>query len=122
MTTPQIPHLSNFRRRGGQGRARGRAALSGDELKDQPSDEEKKTSQDRIVQSTDNDASVSRLSAVEAGYLTDPYAGALTTGEAARRYPIINRGICNSDPSFGAYLYNHADRELLRNLCPHDCH
>lgn len=51
------------------------------------------------MQSTDNDASVSRLSAVEAGYLTDPYARALTTGEAARRYPIINRGICNSAPA-----------------------
>ncbi|KAJ5879710.1 Leucine carboxyl methyltransferase eukaryotic [Penicillium solitum] len=47
----------------------------------------------RIVQGTDNDASVSRLSAVELGYLEDAYAAALTpVGAATRRLPIINRG------------------------------
>lgn len=45
------------------------------------------------MQGTDNDASVSRVSAVELGYLDDPYATALTpSGSATRRLPIINRG------------------------------
>lgn len=45
------------------------------------------------MQGTDNDASVSRLSAVDLGYLDDPYATALTpSGSATRRLPIINRG------------------------------
>lgn len=49
---------------------------------------------DRVVQGTDNDASVSRLSAVELGYLDDPFAMALTpASNAARRLPIINRGM-----------------------------
>ena len=47
------------------------------------------------MQGTDNDASVSRLSAVELGYLDDPYATAVTAAEdATRRLPIINRGMC----------------------------
>lgn len=45
------------------------------------------------MQGTDNDANVSRLSAVELGYLDDPYAAALThPGTVTRRLPIINRG------------------------------
>lgn len=52
---------------------------------------------DRIIQRTDNDASVSRLSAVELGYLHDPFAHALVNSEAigSKRYPIINRGTCS---------------------------
>lgn len=47
------------------------------------------------MQGTDNDASVSRLSAVELGYLDDPFARALTAaGPGTRRFPIINRGMC----------------------------
>jgi hypothetical protein len=95
MTTPQIPHLKNFRRGGPRGRGRGRGAFPGtrDETREEQTEEEKKDAKDKIVQSTDNDASVSRLSAVDAGYLDDPFARALTTGKAARRYPIINRGM-----------------------------
>jgi [phosphatase 2A protein]-leucine-carboxy methyltransferase len=50
---------------------------------------------DKIIQGTDNDASVSRLSAVELGYLDDEFARVLTAsggGPGSRRYPIINRG------------------------------
>jgi len=47
---------------------------------------------DRVVQQTDQDASQSRLSAVEAGYLEDPFARLFVTGEVQRRYPLINRG------------------------------
>ena len=48
---------------------------------------------DKIIQSTDLDASTSRLSAVEAGYLEDPYAKFMVPGgHAERRLPLMNRG------------------------------
>jgi len=47
---------------------------------------------DTIIQQTDNDASVSRLSAVNLGYLDDSYAQSFVLGRTARRLPIINRG------------------------------
>jgi [phosphatase 2A protein]-leucine-carboxy methyltransferase len=47
---------------------------------------------DRVVQQTDQDASQSRLSAVETGYLQDPFAKLFVTGETQKRYPLINRG------------------------------
>lgn len=51
------------------------------------------SAKDRVVQNTDNDASVSRLSAVELGYLEDPFTTTLTTPRpGTRRFPIINRG------------------------------
>jgi hypothetical protein len=52
-----------------------------------------KESKDRIVQQTDQDASQSRLSAVEMGYLVDDFAKALCTNKAARKFPLINRGV-----------------------------
>lgn len=57
--------------------------------------EEERAANDKIVQGTDNDASVSRLSAVEVGYLDDPFAKAFVPSETdrwIRRFPIINRG------------------------------
>ncbi|KAJ5131167.1 uncharacterized protein N7515_007206 [Penicillium bovifimosum] len=74
-----IPNLNTLRR----GRGRGRGTGTDDSIP---------PGKDRIVQGTDNDASVSRLSAVELGYLEDAYATALTPGSATRRLPIINRG------------------------------
>lgn len=47
---------------------------------------------DRVVQQTDQDASHSRLSAVETGYLTDPFARAFVEGPVQRKLPLINRG------------------------------
>lgn len=53
------------------------------------------------MQQTDQDASVSRLSAVELGYLEDPFAELFVNegqqaqregGRTRRRFPIINRG------------------------------
>ncbi|CAI7595518.1 unnamed protein product [Penicillium discolor] len=80
-----IPNLNTLRRGRGRGRGIGRTEETG--LPGLPS------GKDRIVQGTDNDASVSRLSAVELGYLEDAYAAALTpAGAATRRLPIINRG------------------------------
>ncbi|CAI7641675.1 unnamed protein product [Penicillium bialowiezense] len=72
-----IPNLNSLRR--GRGRGFGRDVS--------------RPGKDQVVQGTDNDASVSRLSAVQLGYLDDPYATALTPpGAATRRLPIINRG------------------------------
>ncbi|KAL4914936.1 leucine carboxyl methyltransferase 1 [Aspergillus aurantiobrunneus] len=84
MSASQIPNLNTLRRGGGRGRFRGRG---GHDSGSGPGHK------DRVVQGTDNDASVSRLSAVELGYLEDPFARALTPpGLETRRLPIINRG------------------------------
>lgn len=83
MAAPQIPNLNTLRRGRGRGRGGSQAGGGGGRT----------SGNDRIVQGTDNDASVSRLSAVKLGYLNDPYAEALTPSEnATRRFPIINRG------------------------------
>ncbi|KAF3279778.1 carboxy methyl transferase for protein phosphatase 2A [Orbilia oligospora] len=49
---------------------------------------------DRTVQQTDMDALVSRCSAVQTGYLTDPYVEMFLdiSTPRDRRYPLINRG------------------------------
>ncbi|KAJ5238311.1 hypothetical protein N7468_002930 [Penicillium chermesinum] len=84
MAAPQIPNLNTLRR--GRGRGRGGSQRT----EEGPG---RTSGKDRVIQGTDNDASVSRLSAVRLGYLDDPYAEALTPAEnAVRRFPIINRG------------------------------
>ncbi|KAL5045336.1 leucine carboxyl methyltransferase 1 [Aspergillus fruticulosus] len=84
MSASQIPNLNTLRRDGGRGRFRGRGGHNGSS---------RSGHKDRVVQGTDNDASVSRLSAVGLGYLEDPFARALTPmGQETRRLPIINRG------------------------------
>lgn len=57
-----------------------------------PSQEGRDAARDTLVQQTDLDASVSRLSAVEVGYMHDPFAKLFVTSESQRRFPIINRG------------------------------
>ncbi|KAL4779626.1 S-adenosyl-L-methionine-dependent methyltransferase [Aspergillus varians] len=85
MSASQIPNLNTLRRGGGRGRFRGRGGHEGSGSSP--------GQKDQVVQGTDNDASVSRLSAVGLGYLDDPFARALTpSGLATRRLPIINRG------------------------------
>ena len=63
----------------------------------QEDSEAQRAKNDQIVQQTDNDASISRVSAVEAGYLDDPFAKDLAPptppGSSHRRFPIINRGM-----------------------------
>jgi [phosphatase 2A protein]-leucine-carboxy methyltransferase len=44
------------------------------------------------VQQTDQDASVSRMSAVDVGYLADAFAQDFAPAGAQRRFPVINRG------------------------------
>ncbi|KAL8900356.1 MAG: hypothetical protein Q9207_005742 [Kuettlingeria erythrocarpa] len=85
MAAPHIPNLNTLRRGSGRapGRSRGPPPLN---------DEEDKAAKDRIIQQTDQDASVSRLSAVEVGYLDDPFAKFFVPGSGQRRFPIINRG------------------------------
>ncbi|KAM0350272.1 hypothetical protein ACHAPU_003439 [Fusarium lateritium] len=86
MSAPDIPNLLSSLRsaRGGRGRGRGRGGLGSSAA-----------THDSTIQGTDTDASVSRLSAVDLGYLDDPYAQYFVQsadGPAARRLPIINRG------------------------------
>ncbi|KAK0672729.1 putative leucine carboxyl methyltransferase 1 [Cercophora samala] len=98
MSASSIPNLLSLRGRGGsRGRGRGgshRGASSG------PS-----ASHDTTIQGTDTDAAVSRLSAVELGYLADPFASYFVAPSppsfhsgpspglpTPRRLPIINRG------------------------------
>jgi hypothetical protein len=88
MAASQIPNLNLLRRGRGRGRGGSRGVEDGHSTRT--------SGKDRVVQGTDNDASVSRLSAVELGYLVDPYAKALTPpGSETRRFPIINRGMCS---------------------------
>lgn len=106
MSAPSIPNLLTLKKNGksatgaGRGAGRGRSTPLRDPLAD--SDAEASTNSenlnrkqnDAIVQSTDTDANISRLSAVHAGYLQDPFAKDFTPqGEVPRRFPIINRGM-----------------------------
>ncbi|EAW22466.1 protein C-terminal leucine carboxyl O-methyltransferase ppm1 [Aspergillus fischeri NRRL 181] len=93
MSASQIPNLNTLRRGGGRGRLRGRGGFGTGAPGEERHGSRGIAAQDRVVQGTDNDASVSRLSAVEIGYLEDPFARALTPpGSETRRLPIINRG------------------------------
>ena len=83
---PEIPNLLSLRGARG-GRGRGRGGRSGAEGAASSS-----ASKDKIVQQTDQDASLSRMSAVALGYLDDPFARHFAQGETPKRYPIINRG------------------------------
>ena len=86
MSVPQIPNLNSLRR--GGLRSRGRGGASGN-VQDGP----RSVNKDDIIRNTDNDAATSRLSAVEAGYLDDPFAKLLSGPEdVARRLPLMNRG------------------------------
>lgn len=86
MAAPHIPNLDELRgSRGGRPPRRGRPAVAGME----------RVANDKIIQGTDQDASTSRMSAVELGYLKDHFAKAfvpLESGSVTRKYPIINRG------------------------------
>ena len=83
---PEIPNLLSLRGTRG-GRGRGQGGRFGAEGSSSSS-----ASKDRIVQQTDQDASLSRMSAVTLGYLSDAFAQHFAQGETPKRYPIINRG------------------------------
>ncbi|MCJ1432298.1 hypothetical protein MMC27_001654 [Xylographa pallens] len=92
MAAAHIPNLltSRHARPVGRGRGRGSRGHNNDEGKEEP--EAARARKDKIVQGTDIDANVSRMSAVEVGYLHDPYAKLFATVGSQRRFPIINRG------------------------------
>lgn len=85
MSGPSLPNLLHSRgQRGGRPVRRGRGGISSGPA--HPDD---------VIQGTDTDAAVSRLSAVDMGYLDDPYAEYFVQsalGPGGRRLPIINRG------------------------------
>ena len=88
MSTPSIPNLLSLKGARGGGRGRGRSRGG-------PGSSASSQSHDAIIQGTDTDASVSRLSAVDLGYLQDPFAAYFVPsqmGPPTRRLPIINRG------------------------------
>lgn len=106
MSASQIPNLNTLRRGGGRGRLRGRGGLAGDGSSS--SSTASRGGKDRVVQGTDHDASVSRLSAVGLGYLEDPFARALTPPDLeTRRLPIINRGLTHP-PNHSLYSPTNA--------------
>ena len=94
MAAPHIPNLlaSRNARGGERGRSRGWSGICDTSERDIESDVDKAT-KDKIVQQTDQDASVSRMSAVEVGYLEDEFAKELVAAGGQRRFPIINRGL-----------------------------
>lgn len=89
MAATYIPNLNTLRNARGTGRGRGRL---GSGSSNTTASEGDTSAKDKVVQQTDQDASVSRLSAVEAGYLDDPFAKYFVLGEEQKRLPIINRG------------------------------
>lgn len=91
MAAPHIPNLNTLRtsRENARNRGRGRGSSGRASIL---SSEEDKAAKDKIVQLTDEDASRSRLSAVEVGYLDDPFAPFFVPSKGQRRFPIINRG------------------------------
>ncbi|KAL2889671.1 Leucine carboxyl methyltransferase 1 [Ceratocystis lukuohia] len=90
MSAPSIPNLLSLRGRGTGASRRGRPGGS-----NIGGSQSARGSRDAVVQGTDTDAAVSRLSAVEVGYLADPFAqyfvGTVGAGAPTRRLPIINR-------------------------------
>ena len=86
-----LPNLNSLRRFGGKGRnqVRGGRANQGNGIHRQTD-----RTKDKIIQNTDDDAATSRLSAVQAGYLNDPFAEYLTSiDNVTRRLPLMNRGL-----------------------------
>ncbi|KAG0269017.1 hypothetical protein DFQ27_005123 [Actinomortierella ambigua] len=69
-------------------------------------DNESGPARDDVIKGTDDDATVSRLSAVDLGYLDDPYVKHFVK-RASRRPPIINRG---------TFLRTHALDTLVENF------
>jgi len=93
MAAPQIPNLLSMRgahRSRGGGRGRGGPGFTSVNVNSGPA--ASSIDKDRLVRETDTDANVSRRSAVNCGYLEDPYASEFGGDDAPRRLPIINRG------------------------------
>jgi len=99
MAAPAIPNLLSLRGPGRgrpRGRGRGRGQRRGGDPATLGTAESGSSSQNNAtIRGTDTSAAVARLSAVELGYLRDPFAKIFVKqGEnpVTRRLPIINRG------------------------------
>ncbi|KXX83438.1 Leucine carboxyl methyltransferase 1 [Madurella mycetomatis] len=98
MSAPSIPNLLTLRGgASGRGRGRGRGGPSRSGVPASGPESGSGASHDATIQGTDTDAAVSRLSAVELGYLSDPFARLFVQAPppspgVGRRLPIINRG------------------------------
>lgn len=124
MQAPHIPNLNTLRTGRGGLRRRGRGDASGP-LRDPlvqtgTTPEQRKAAEDRVVQGTDLDASVARKSAVDAGYMVDPFADFFCFGEPGSRLPLMNRGNVSSigssleaDCATGTYLRTQALDQLV---------
>ena len=87
---PQIPNLLDSLRNRRTARGEGASGLLGAAARKASGNG---PSSDAAIQQTDDDAAGSRLSAVDIGYLNDPFAHAFTLSKTSvRRMPIINRG------------------------------
>jgi [phosphatase 2A protein]-leucine-carboxy methyltransferase len=124
MAAPQIPNLLSLRggSRGTRGGRGGRGGSSGLGVTSK-TPEQLAAHKDRLIQATDTDASYSRLSAVNAGYLKDQFAKEFVLGDIPKRFPIINRGIppiLSSPPAPTQTIY-HADiyTRIFRHICAH---
>ena len=89
MSAPGIPNLLSMRgpssRGGAHGRGRGHGRRGAGSSPQQR--------HDAVIQGTDTDAAIARLSAVGVGYLQDPFASLFVDPAQSRRMaPIINRG------------------------------
>ncbi|KAK5998525.1 Leucine carboxyl methyltransferase 1 [Cladobotryum mycophilum] len=92
---PSIPNLLSLRGRGGGRGFRSPRGGPGSGRGPHGSGFNPGQSDDGTIQGTDTDAAVSRFSAVDVGYLNDPYARYFVSsidGPPPRRFPIINRG------------------------------
>lgn len=87
-----IPNLNTLRTSRGGLRSRRGGRGAPDDGHGRESDLE--AGRDKIIQQTDHDASSSRMSAIQLGYLEDEVAKHLWPAgqEVPKRYPIINRG------------------------------
>jgi len=91
-----IPNLLSGLRSNPRGRGRGRGQSSSFPPADPSFANQvpKLPRSEQAIRATDTDAAVSRLSAVQAGYLEDPFAEHFVDATSnARRLPIINRGL-----------------------------
>jgi hypothetical protein len=81
MSAPHIPNLNTLSRGGPRSHGRGRGGLP---VAGEDASQHSAFAKDEVIQKTDTDAATSRLSAVEAVYLDDPFAKLLTPGQHSR--------------------------------------
>lgn len=97
MAAPEIPNLLSMRGNRSRGGGRGRGGPSN--ISDGGPAAANAVDKEKSVRDTDTDANGSRRSAVDCGYLVDPYVAEFGSNVPVRRMPIINRGAPPTPPS-----------------------